>query len=77
MLSSADWISRASYACVLNGNPRVAWRLHRPTGRVFSIVHQDSWKFGSLLLLASEIRLPGHSDQGEVATSAQENSVTL
>jgi hypothetical protein len=44
---------------------------------VFSIVHQDSWKFGSLLLLASEIRLPGHSDQGEVATSAQENSVTL
>jgi len=43
---------------------------------VFSIVHQDSWKFGSLLLLVSEIQRSGHIDRGEVATPAQENSVS-
>ena len=64
-----------AYACVLSGNPRVAWRLHSPTRQVFSIVHQDSRKFASLLLLASEIRRSGHMDRGEVATSAQENAV--
>ena len=42
---------------------------------MFSIVLQDSWKFGSLLLLASEIRRSGNIDRGEVATSAPENSV--
>ena len=31
--------------------------------------------FGSLLLLASEIRCSGHIHRDEVATSAQENSV--